>query len=463
MKNILSNIIGALTLGLAVTACSPEEFDGANLSQIPAASDYADKVSYSVDQSTNTATFVFEDTQGVTPVWVVDGTEYSVNNTFKKYWRKKGDYTVQCYVKNRNGISDGALDFTVTIDKTMMNGFGGFDAESDDNLFKGVVVSEFSTWFANNDWIAYDPQPSFPSYVDGEYRFHFDEVGPQRWQGQLAFNHMPISIESGKKYDFSMIITSTKDLPGLKVKICNGADGAGDYPVLMDKDFSVTADEPLCLYGKELEGFDCAKDLKIVFDFGGSQFPADIIMESFVLIDHDKNPIEAPDETIAVNWCGVNDPENLGVGFNAVGEMGFWWADAGWGQVGDPDFSFKDGVYTIVAVDNGGSEWQGQSSINNVAIDIDPELFYDVRCKVVSSAALGRYTMKICQQDDDDNALFYDGQLKLNEGENIVEFTHLKMGKGAPGIMKWIFDFGGTPGGTKIQLSDFILQKHNPK
>ena len=88
--------------------------------------------------------------------------------------------------------------------------------------------------------------------------------------------------------------------------------------------------------------------------------------------------------------------------------------------------------------------------------------FYDIKCKVVSSAAIGRYTLKICQTDDDNNALFYKGDLKLEEGENIVEFTHLKM-TAAASTMKWIFDFGGTPGGTTLKVSNFILQKHNPK
>ena len=462
MKKIFSNIIGLMTIGLAFMACSPEDHNGVNLGQIPVASDYAGKISVDVDQATNTATFTFAYTEGVTPVWVVDGTEYSTNTTFKKYWRKKGEYNVQCFVKNKNGISDGAIDNKVTIEKTKMNGFAGFDVESPDNLMKGVVADNFSTWFANSGWAELDPQPAKPTFVNGEYRFHFDEVGPDRWQGQLAFNHMPVTIEAGKKYDFSMIVTSTKELPGLKIKICNGADGAGDAPVLMDKDFAIPADEPLCVFGTLLEGFDCANDLKIVFDFGGSNYPADVIFENLVIIDHDKNEIEAPDETIPVTWCAVDSPDNLGAGFNTLGTMKFWWADAGWGQVGDPAFSFADGVYTITAVDNGGSEWQGQTSIEGVSIDMEEGAFYDIKCKVVSSAAIGRYTLKICQTDDDNNALFYKGDLKLEEGDNIVEFTHLKM-TAAASTMKWIFDFGGTPGGTTLKVSNFILQKHNPK
>lgn len=28
---------------------------------------------------------------------------------------------------------------------------------------------------------------------------------------------------------------------------------------------------------------------------------------------------------------------------------------------------------------------------------------------------------------------------------------------------KWMFDFGGVPAGVDIKISNFILQKHNPK
>ncbi len=456
-------IIASLVALPLFSACSADKFDGADLSNIPAASDYADMITYSVDQNTNTATFVFEETDGIIPVWVVDGSEYNTGFTFTKYWRKKGDYTVKCYVKNRNGMSDGSLDYTVNIEKTKMNGFAGFDVESDDNLFKNVdVANNWTTWFADGGWNELAQQPTL-NKVNGEYRLHFDEVGPDRWQGQLAFNHIPVNIEAGKKYDFSVIVTSNKKLPGMKIKICNGADGSSDSPVLMDEDFEVLADEPICLYGSLLEGFASNKDLKFVFDFGGSESPADVIMENFVLVDHDKNPIVAPEKTVAVNWCAVDSPDNLGAGFNTVGSMAFWWANADWQQVGDPTFSYSDGVYTIVATENGGAEWQGQSSINNVKIDMQEGLYYDIKCKVVSSAAVGRYTLKVCQQNDDDNFLLAKGDLKLNEGENIVQFTKLEMKKGAASEMKWIFDFGGTPVGTEIKLSDFILQKHNPK
>ena len=85
MKSIFKYAICALFAGLTLTACSPEEYEGAN-GQVPDASQYADMFTVTVDQETNTATFTFTETQGVTPVWRVDGESYSSSTTFTKYW-----------------------------------------------------------------------------------------------------------------------------------------------------------------------------------------------------------------------------------------------------------------------------------------------------------------------------------------------------------------------------------------
>lgn len=461
MKKIILNIIGALFVGLAFTACSPDDFDGANLNKIPTASDYADMISVSVDQEKNTVTCNFTETPGVTPVWVVDGTEYSTNSQFKKYFRKKGTYIIQCFVKNRNGISDGAIDIPVQIDKTIMNGFGGFVKDSEYNLLKDATFSDPSQYYAPG-WSPIDP--AIWTVRNGNYTITYPEATGERWQAQFAItlsSQLKEQIVEGKKYDFSVILSTSKPHPGIKIKVCNA--NVDDTPVLMDEDYATEADEPIAMWCSGVDGVNIDQ-LKIIFDFGGCAENTVVTIEDFVLKDHDNDDgTVVPEKKIAVNWCSVDSQDNLGAVFNSIGQMNFWWADAGWSQTADPTFSFADGVYTIIAAANGGSEWQAQTSIANAPVEIDGGVYYDVRCKVTSSAAIGRYTMKICQQDDDDNSLIYKGDLKLNEGDNIVEFTHLKAAKGDISNMKWIFDFGGTPEGTQISMSDFILQKHNPK
>ena len=141
--------------------------------------------------------------------------------------------------------------------------------------------------------------------------------------------------------------------------------------------------------------------MKLVFDFGHAAEATKINVSNIVLKNHadddgTKVPADGPgggDDTPKVNWVAVDSPDNLGAGFNTKGEMGFWWADAGWGQIGDPGFSYADGVYTVTAVENGGSEWQAQCSITGVPLKIEKSQIvqnepikqfgsYQIKCKL---------------------------------------------------------------------------------
>ena len=92
MKSIFK-YMAILAAGIGLAACSPEEYEGAS-GNVPQASDYADNFTITVDQSTNTATFEFISAPGVTPVWVINGA-YSTENSFTRFYRKAGTYSVE--------------------------------------------------------------------------------------------------------------------------------------------------------------------------------------------------------------------------------------------------------------------------------------------------------------------------------------------------------------------------------
>ena len=143
----------------------------------------------------------------------------------------------------------------------------------------------------------------------------------------------------------------------------------------------------------------------------------------------------------------------------------FWWADGGWSQLGNPGFSFDNGVYIITASENGGAEWQGQCSIHNASVNIEAGQLYDVRAKIEASDALGRYTFKLCDEGDDDNTLVYNGGLSLEAGEQYVEFIGVKCQKKGEDsgfqTAKLFIDLGGAPVGFELRLSEIIVQKHD--
>ena len=97
-----------LAAGLALTACSPDKFDGADENGLPNISgvDYT----VTVDQNTNVATFTLN-TPECYPIWTIEGSpEYKGTvNGYQKRYIFKGTYKYTLKVGNRNGVSDGEI------------------------------------------------------------------------------------------------------------------------------------------------------------------------------------------------------------------------------------------------------------------------------------------------------------------------------------------------------------------
>ena len=280
----------------------------------------------------------------------------------------------------------------------------------------------------------------------------------------MAFKTTNISTSQDKHYDFSCILNSTKDLNGCTVKLV--MDGDDNVYYFTDR-IDLKAGEDYIFWKSDMPGIDMER-VNLFFDFGGNQAGTAINIRNIVLKDHandDGTILPNQEEGSSVNWVDVNSPDNLGAGFNTRGEMQFWWADAGWSQIGDPQFSYSNGVYTITANSATVSEWQAQNSIHDVAMTIEPGQLYDIRAKLVASDNLSRYTFKICDEGDDDNTLTYNGSLALEAGENILEIVGVKCAKGGEdsgfSTAKLFIDLGGCPAGFELQLSDIIVQKHS--
>ncbi len=448
MKSIFK-YMAILAAGIGLAACSPEEFEGAS-GNVPQASDYADNFTVTVDQSTNNATFEFTSAPGVTPVWIIDGTTYSTEYSFTRFYRKAGTYSVECKVRNADGISDGSITKEFIIEKTQMNGFGGFDPESDFNLFKGVTFDEPSFYYAPG-WTQV-ANPSY-TYIDGTYSLTLPTATSERWQAQMLIN-TGVAITAGASYDFSVIMTSTTAHSGVKVKICQADD---DNLILMDQDFSLEANEPKALWASGLEGVDLS-NVKVVFDFGGNADNTDIIIESFVLKDHandDGTVVPDEPEQPEPTWSDVDSPDNLWSTANYT--TTFYYAP-GWTQIADPTYSQDGTTHSLTFAEATAEKWQNQFTLTTDNVALSAGESYDFRVIVHTSVELPAMTYKICQADDDANALFeLTTAVAANEDVAVKAIN-------VPGVAitqgKLVFDFGGNAANTTVTLSDIILQVH---
>ncbi len=344
--------------------------------------------------------------------------------------------------------------------KAEEKGFEGFDPNSEFNLWKSAQYSMFFWYAPGWNQIA---DPDFQA-SGNDYTVTLPEATTDQWQAQMAFKTTNISTSAANHYDFSCILNANKDLNGATVKLV--MDGDDNVFYFTDR-IDLKAGEDYIFWKSDMPGIDMER-VNLFFDFGGNQAGTAINIRNIVLKDHANDdgtilPKEEGGES-SVNWVAVDSPDNLGAGFNTAGQMQFWWADAGWAQIGDPQFSFANGVYTIIANSATVSEWQAQNSIHNVALPIEAGQLYDIRAKLVASDNLSRYTFKICDEGDDDNTLVYNGALALEAGENILELVGVKCQKNGSDssfdTAKLFIDLGGCPEGFELQLSDIIVQKH---
>ena len=127
MKTIWQYIAIA-ALAVSAAACTPE-YPTPNASLLPQASDL--DVTISVDQETNYVTFVMNN-KGVVPVWIfgdqkIDGKtskKYSyTDNNVRLRFREAGEHTVEVKAYNANGLSQGSLVKTFTLDNTYRDPF----------------------------------------------------------------------------------------------------------------------------------------------------------------------------------------------------------------------------------------------------------------------------------------------------------------------------------------------------
>ena len=349
----------------------------------------------------------------------------------------------------------------------------GFDANSDFNLWKGITPTMSFYYNPDPSW-GNDQTALMESLFkmgNNDYTVSIPQQCYAEWQAQVHF-HTALVASAATSYDFSCILTSDRDIDGVVVKLTNENDSEA---IIDEHGISLKAGQEYVFWKSDVPGKDL-NPVKLVFDFGYAAGETNVNISSIVLKEHanDDGTIvpsqQGGGEEQGVTWVAVDSPDNLAAGFNTKGEMNFWWSDASWSQIGDPEFSYAGGVYTIKSVDATVSEWQAQNSIQNVAINIEEGQAYDLRVKLVTNQELGRFTLKLCEQDDDDNTLVYRGDLKLEDGENIIELTNLvaaysgnkadKANKGSFTEGKFFIDLGGCPAGFELQISDLIVQKH---
>ncbi len=455
MNKIFKYIGCAALCSATLVACTPDEFDSPNGGARLKAADYAGNVEISVDQSTNNAYFTFRPAAGVTPVWLIDGVQYNSDFTCKKYQRKAGKYDLGFMVKNANGLSVDTVWFDYTMDKTIMNGFAGFDVDYEHNLWKTATTNGYCNY--------YNPDPNWGNEITegfsvtkskNDFILSLPYASYQQWQAQF-FVDTDINTVETSTYDFSVILTSTTDHNNVTVKV---AEKDGGYMPFLKEHVTLKAGEPLCIYGSDLPGATTANGIQLVFDFGGNADNTEITIENIVFKDHqyDDGTVVPADDPEPV-WVDVNSSDNLWNVANPRQIEGYY--APGWAQIPDPSVVVSDGKIMIKLPEATFERWQAQVPfLLDLAID-DVNAEYDFLAVIESNTSF-RPMVKLTDATNDNNFFFADDSQALVEGGEL-RFIQSKVKLSNPcEAMKLFFDFGGNPANTEITISNIILQKH---
>ena len=142
----------------------------------------------------------------------------------------------------------------------------------------------------------------------------------------------------------------------------------------------------------------------------------------------------------------------------------YWYADSNWGLIDSPEgeITENNGFSVTVPEGVGGTEWQGQNKLlSTVPIEAGQE--YDFCCTIEADAEM-TITVKLAAEpgnDKDENKLYYNNAVSLGESEPLtlkLEKVSANPPEGTTFML--IFDFGRSPAGSRVDVTDICFQKH---
>ncbi len=271
-----------------------------------------------------------------------------------------------------------------------------------------------------------------------------DGTGASQWQGQYAI-HTTLSASMTKSYDFFLVIEADNDISGVTIKLTE--DGNDDNYFTADR-HDVTADKQnvFKFEGVMLPVQDAAA-LSLVMDFGGAPSGTNVKISNIYLA-----------EAVQMNY---SDADNLWLSVDdgsAFVDVTPWFADNNWTQIDDPTWSHSGSEWTLTNINCGGSQWQGQFPINTT-LSADANTEYNFSVQIDADNDISGLTIKLTDTSDDNNYFTADQHSITADKTYTFKLMNATLPVGAAEKLSLFFDFGGTPAGTNVTISNIVFKK----
>ena len=477
MNKIFKYIGSALACVLAMTACSPEEFTGADQNGLPTVD--GRQVSVTTDQETNTAVFtVSGDFKGCYPVWYLDGKIYSFLATGSYSSMEQGTHELEVKVMNRNGISQASAKGSFTFNETK------------------VDFTPYFSKLCNKEWrIDYAEVGHMgcgPSGTDGSEWWKAAVNDKADWgvyDDRVSFAHSDSDPATGGSYSYN-------PGEGGTVYVNTGCSVFSEFNTNDGNDFMATVSAQTASYTLVPGTFNDEACLYIQFapqtllpyipndvTYNNPYYRIEALTNTRMVLVCDEGSIawrlvftsredtglpEPGDEPSATMDWNYDAASNLWKGVDAGDlfvSVAPWFANNDWGQIADPEWKHEGDTWQITIPEGMGSrQWQGQFPINTT-LTASMNKRYNFYCVVESDNDIPGLTIKLTETDDpdgtkhDNNFFFADRHEVTADKAFIYKAENVSLPVGDAHALSLFFDFGGTPAGTVVKVSKIYFEE----
>ena len=448
---------GLLYCGLAaaMTACSPDEFSGADPNGLPTVSDV--DFSISVDQETNQMVATYNPQAGTYPIWILDGASYSTLNEVGYKNSEAGTHTVELKLGNRNGISQAGVKKTYTFNETKIDYSADFRRITGKEWrIANKEVAHMACGPAGGDgtgwWSAQpDDKKAFGVYDDritftadtrkgGTYTYNAGEDG-------MTYVNKGVDKWGTKNDEADVDIALGNQTSSWSFEVYDWKDSEGN----------VTSQTYIQLAANTLFPYISSDS-----QYANPKFRIETLTAKKLVLVYD-----APDGSIAWRFILTSEEgEKEFTGFDANSNFNLWkditptmefWYAPGWSQIADPGFKDDGNDYTITLPEATTDQWQAQVKFHT-DLTTNAATNYDFSAIFNSDKDLNGATVKLVL-DGDDGVFYFTDRIDLKANEDYIFWKSDMPGIDMPKVML-VLDFGGCQAGTTVNVSNIVLKDH---
>ena len=461
MKNLFKYSIGALFAGLAMTACSPDEFSGADPNGIPSVSGVDFNIS--VDQETNQMIATYTPQPGTYPVWILNGTTYSTLQEVGYNNPEAGTYTIDMKIGNRNGFSQGTISKTFTFNETKVDYSADFRRITGKewriankevaHMGCGPAGTAGTEWWSaqpndKKDFGVYDDRITFTAdnRKGGTYTYNAGADGMTYVNWGTSFN------PTGAEPDVDVALGNQTSTWSFEVYDWEDAEG------------NVTKQTYIQLGKNTLFPYISSNA-----QYENPKFRIETLTATKMVLVYD-----APDRSISWRFILTSAADERLVeeqGFDANSDFNLWkgvtpdatfYFAPNWSPDRTADmqatYNDKGNDYTITVPDAAFDRWQAQMHLHTTGVETSAANHYDFSCIFVADADIDGVTVKVTNEADNEAIIDVDN-ISLKAGKEYVFWKSDIEGKDLSPV-KIVFDFGHASGATTINVSNIVLKDH---